>query len=200
MLKIKRAERTVTVCLDGTLSAEWEQTSRDLEMAVREYHTLKRVETGRAVQDGRLNGAKAPAATRLDELAGKVEALTLQAREVSQAYQDACVVFRLRALPRLEWEELVEEHPPASGDERGLPFDPDKIAEAALHRAGTIVSVTHPDGTAEDFSHEDWAEFSSELSEAQHADFRSVVVQMNAGSNDVPFLPASAETRDSETS
>ena len=199
MLKIKRAERTVSVCLDGSLSAQWEQTTRDLEMAVREYHTLKRVDSGRN-QDGRLNGGKTPTMARLDELAEKVEALTGKVREVSKAYQDACVVFRLRALPRHEWEELVEAHPPAEKDDRGLPFDPDKIAEAALLRAGTIVEVTHPDGTAEEFTHEDWAEFSSELAESQHADFRSVVVQMNAGSNEVPFLPVSGETGDSEKS
>ena len=51
---------------------------------------------------------------------------------------------------------------------------------------------------SEEFTHEDLADFSQDLSNAQHEDFYVAVISLNAGANEVPFLPASAPTTDSD--
>lgn len=181
-LSVKRAERLVEVCLDGSLLAEWEATDAEYKAARAEQ---------RASRDNRMN----------DPLAKRVADLTEKAREVSSRYRAESVTFQLRALPRAEWDALVTKHPARKQDkERGLPFDVQAITDAALSTAGSIVSVTHPDGADEPFTHADWEAFAADLSSSQHDDFQSAIVSLNAGANEVPFLPASAPTTDSDES
>lgn len=181
-LSVKRAERLVEVCLDGPLLAEWEAVDREYKAARAEQ---------RASRDKRMND---PLAKRVDELMDK-------ARELSAAAREQSVTFRVRALPRVEWDLLVTKHPARKEDkDRGLPFNVQGITDAALSTEGAIVSVTHPDGTDEPFTHADWEAFSADLSSSQHDDFQAAVVNLNAGANEVPFLPASAPTTDSDES
>jgi|SRR5690625_1761517 len=178
-LSVKRAERLVEVLLDGTLLAEWEATDEAYKEARAEQ---------RASRDKRMND---PLSKRVIELREKAQELSAKAREDR-------VTFRLRALPRTVWDELVTQHPPKDKETKGLPFDVPGITEAAMSTEGTIVEVTRPDGTEEEFTHEDWAEFAQDLSKAQYEDFQVAVVTLNAGDNEVPFLPASAPTTDSD--
>lgn len=181
-LKVKRAERLVEVALDGALVAEWEATDAEYKVARAEQ---------RASRDKRMND---PLAARVTELREKAQELSAKAREDR-------VTFRLRALPRDVWDELVTQHPPRSQEKDGnMPFNIAKITDAAMSTKGTIVSVTRPDGTEEEFTHEDWADFSQDLSNAQHEDFYFAVISLNAGDNEVPFLPASAPITDSDKS
>lgn len=183
VLEVKRAERTVEVCLDGSLVAEFEATNEAYKVAVKEAG---------ASSDKRLNS---PVAKRVKDLEDR-------ARELSAAQRAETVVFRLRALPRLVWDGLVQDHPARpvpKGDEAGpdgyLPFNRHTIPDAALATEGAIVGVTRLDGGAvEPFTHEDWAGFSETLSESQHEDFRIAVIALNVGSNEVPFFPASDKT------
>lgn len=181
-LNVKRAERLVNVCLDGTLLAEWEATDAAYKAARAEQ---------RASRDKRMN----------DPLGKRVEDLKDKARELSAAARAESVTFRLRALPRTVWDDLATKHPARKEDkERGLPFDVQSITDAALGTEGSIVSVKHPDDSEEPFTHGDWSAFSADLSSSQHEDFQAAVIALNAGANEVPFLPASAPTTDSDES
>lgn len=181
-LNVKRPERLVDVCLDGTLMAEWEATDKEYKEARAEQ---------RASRDKRMN----------DPLAKRVDDLREKAREVSAKAREETVTFRLRALPRSTWDNLVTKHPARSKDkDGGLPFNVEAITDAAMSTEGTIVSVEHADGTEEPFTHEDWAVLAEDLSKAQHEDFYVAVIGLNAGANEVPFLPESAQTTDSDKS
>lgn len=181
-LSVKRAERLVEVLLDGSLLAEWEATDEAYKEARAEQ---------RASRDKRMN----------DPLAARVEELREKARELSARAREDRVTFRLRALPRTTWDELVTKHPSRSKEkDSGLPFNVAAITDAAMSTEGTIVSVTRPDGSEEEFTNADWSEFAKDLSNAQHEDFYVAVVSLNAGANEVPFLPASAPITDSDKS
>lgn len=179
-LSIKRAERTVEVCLDGTLLGEWEATDAEYKRARAEQA---------ANRDKRMN----------DPQAKRVEELLQKAHDLSEKARKASVTFRLRALPRAEWDAIVTAHP-AKDEKESLPFDMKAVTDAALSTEGAIVSVTRANGRKESFSHEDWADFARDLSSSQHDDFQAAVVSLNAGTNEVPFLPASAPITDSEKS
>lgn len=189
-LTIKRAERLVPVCLDGGLSAQWEQVGHDLARLSDELASLSKAESS-TIKDDRMNRSKSAAESRKEEVAARVNELVERASAVSQAYQEATVTFRLRALPRADWEALVDKFPPADGADHELPFEPMPITDAALAVDGVIVSVTGHDGTDHEFTGQDWPEFSAELSESQHVEFRNAVIRLNAGTNDVPFVNAS---------
>ncbi|MGJ9405260.1 hypothetical protein ACHABQ_02910 [Nesterenkonia aurantiaca] len=181
-LNVKRPERLVDVCLDGTLLAEWEATDKEY-IAARKEQKMRR--------DVRMN----------DPLTRRVEDLREKARELSVKARAETVTFRLRALPRSVWDGLVTKHPARSKErDGGFPFNMATITDAAMSAEGTIVAVEHPDGTEEPFTHEDWATFAEDLSSAQHEDFYVAVIGLNAGANEVPFLPESAPTTDSDKS
>lgn len=181
-LKVKRAERLIEVALDGALVAEWEAIDAEYKVARAEQ---------RASRDKRMND---PLAKRVAELREKAQELSAKAREDR-------VIFRLRALPRDTWDELITANPPRSKEQDGnLPFNIATITDAAMSTKGTITSVTRPDGSEEEFTHEDWEDFAKDLSNTQYEDFYVAVIQLNAGANEVPFLPASAPTTDSDKS
>ncbi|GAA1110498.1 hypothetical protein [Nesterenkonia jeotgali] len=181
-LNVKRPERLVDVCLDGSLMAEWEATDKEYRSARAELL---------AAPDKRMND---PRAKRVDELLAK-------ARELSKQARAETVTFRLRALPRSAWDELVTAHPARSKEkDGGFPFNITTITDAAMSTEGTIVSVERPDGAVEPFAWDDWEAFAEGLSSAQHEDFYVAVIGLNAGANEVPFLPESAQTTDSDKS
>lgn len=202
-LHIKRAERVVEVCLDGTLTADWELTRSKVQDLLTE---AKRV-TGQVnaqTQDDRLNRRKTPAEKRMAEIEKELADLNEKAESLASAALEQTVLFRLRALPRPVWDQLVTAHPPRPAGEDGqspddpFPFNKEAIADAALELDDAIVSVTRKhDGSAEEFTAADWPGFAAELSDSQHADFRTTVVQLNVGSNDLPFFRASEPTRSS---
>lgn len=198
-LNIKRAERVVDVCLDGTLTAEWEITRRKVNELLEES---RRVAATIAQQpnDDRPNRQKTPAEKRRAQLEKEMGLASEKAEELASAAEAETVTFRLRALPRPVWDELVTAHPPRPGVDGGespdepFPFNKVTIADAALAVEGSIVAVTRTDGSAEEFTAEDWPDFAAQLSDSQHADFRTTVVQLNVGSNELPFFRASGKT------
>jgi len=198
-LNIKRAERPVKVCLDGALTAEWELNRQKVQDASEEYKRVQRLAVERPADD-RLNRQRTPAEKRKAELDKELSALADHAQELSTAAEEATVTFRIQALPRHVWDELVSAHPPrpagadGTSPDEGFPFDTQAVADAALATPGVIVSVTRHDGTAEDFAAGDWPAFAAELSREQHDEFRTAVVIVNAGSNEVPFFRASGKT------
>lgn len=180
-LKIIRAERQVPVLLDGNLLAEWQAVDAAYKDALAKQKA--------AAKDRRIND---PASKRVNDL-------LKQARQISAKAREQTVTFRISALPRHVWDNIVSGYPDSSADSP-LPYNTKKVTDAAMSTEGTIVSVERPDGTKEEFTHKDWEQFSADLSDSQHDDFRVAVINLNAGLNEVPFLPESEPMDDSAAS
>lgn len=164
-LTVKRPERLVKVCLDGSLVAEYEAVEAELEEARR-----------KRVGDTRMNSP--------------IVALERRKAELFVAQEAESVTFKLKGLPRAVWSELKVNHPPrkdnALDDHYG--FDTDKLFDAAMATDGTIVEVTKG-GEVEEFTATDWVEFSASLTAGQFGAFQVAIKDLNSGSNEVPFSP-----------
>ncbi|MFC4006644.1 hypothetical protein ACFOY2_05390 [Nonomuraea purpurea] len=112
--KAKLPEKSVPLCLAGDLQAEFEELERQLQ-----------IERTRPDKPGATMAAsgRSPAET---ELAQRIEAL----RERMQA---DTTVFRLRALPKKKWSDLVAAHKPRPEDkENGLDYNGDTLPVALV--------------------------------------------------------------------
>ncbi|WP_353707604.1 hypothetical protein ABRQ22_17235 [Cellulosimicrobium sp. ES-005] len=177
-LTIRRPEKTVPLCLDAALQADWEQAEEDLRRAQQEPG------------DDRLVGN------------AKASSLARRVRELESKMLADTVHFRLRALSRSEWAKFVAKHPPREGDDldkaQGInreAFFEDVIPES-------IIAVTRAD-TPEDFDPgDDWGPLADEMTDRQYSDFAQAVFLLNRGEVSVPFSRAASRlSRDSsETS
>lgn len=162
-LKMKRAERTVQVCLDGSLVAEHEEVTAKLE-------DLQK----RKMVDKRLND---PAI-----------ALEKRQAELWEQQQAETVVFRLQALPRNKWSEVKGDHPPRKDNavDEHYGFNTDTMFDAVMGLEGVIVEVKQA-GQPVKFTGKDWADFAKELSVGQYAEFQVALRDLNTGDSSVPF-------------
>lgn len=165
-ISIKRAERRVSLCLDGELFAKYEAA----EEALREARL-------KSATDGRMNGGVAAAEKKVFEL--------------FEAQKAASVTFLLRALPRAEWDALGEAHPAREDNELDTEygFNTSTIFDAALslEKPVTIVRVTDHEGVDQQFRPSEWAALSADMSKAQHGPFQVAVNLLNGGVNEIPF-------------
>lgn len=112
-------EDRVPVCTRADLVAEWKRLAQELTEA-----------KARDLADPRLaGGATTALVERLEGLRAEVEASTVE--------------FRLRALPRKQWNNLADAHPPRQKDGKVHPEDVNLGANAAtflpaLVRASTV--------------------------------------------------------------
>lgn len=176
-LTVKRPEKRIDVCLDGSLQAAWESAEAELTQA-RE----------RRLMDARL-------VSKVTELAEKVRGIEEEARAAS-------VTFLLRALGRREWDKFVEDHPAREGEklDEHYGYNTATIFDAVLGSKdpATIISVTRQDGKAEKFDPTEWPEFADQLTNQQYSEFQVAVTALNRGRTEVPFSPAAyRETRNS---
>jgi hypothetical protein len=180
-LSIKRPERTVTVCLDGSLVAEYERENAKLEDAQK-----------RVLLDERM-------VDPTKGLAQKVIGLHEQARKSS-------VDFVIRGLKRGDWQKFVDAHPARKDNEQDdtYGFNTETLFDAVLSSEdpASIVAVTKTEtGEAEEFAPTDWAAFADDLTNNQYMQFQLAVLAVNNGKNDVPFSRAAfRETRRSDES
>lgn len=108
--KAKPAQRSVEICVDGSVSAEHEELVAELEgLAVANPGAI----------DPRLSGPRDPAAVALAE---RVTALEAEMAE-------ATVTFRFRALAAKPWSDLLAKHP---DPKRERLFNPDTFVPAAI--------------------------------------------------------------------
>lgn len=165
-LEIKRPERLVKICLDGTLVAEYEAVEAELQEARRA-----------AIADKRLNSP----VTKLEK----------RKAELYKAQEDSSVTFKLRALPRAVWADLKAAHPPRKGREtdENLGYDVDTCLNAAMGAKGTIVEVIQ-NGEPIEFSAADWDALSPDLSDGQWGEFQLALSSLNGGRPQVPFSPS----------
>lgn len=176
-ISMKRAERRVSLCLDGELFAKYEDASERLRDAQLKQSV-----------DGRLN---AP-----------VAAVQKEVHELFEAQRKASVTFVLRALPRSAWDALVLAHPPRKDNDADdhVGFNISTIFDAALahEKPSVIVRVTDAEGVDQDFKPSDWQALSDEISRSQYVEFEGAVNALNRGENEIPFSHAAFKTtRDS---
>lgn len=165
-LTMKRAERRVTLCLDGELYAKYEDAEERLSEA-----RLKKA------TDSRLNSP--------------MIAIEKEVFALFEAQRKETITFVLRALPRAKWDALVEAHPAREGngldDEYG--FNTDTLFDPAITHDDptTIVRVTDNEGVVIPFKLSEWQALSDEMSKSQFELFRVAITGLNGGTNKVPF-------------
>ena len=164
--EIKRPTRTVSLCLDGDLTAEYELAKAKL-----------------AAEQAASKGD-----TRLNSPASQWEK---KHAELFAAQQEQTLVFTLRGLPRHVWDALKNDHPAREGEEldEQFGFDTSKVFDQAMLADGTIASVEQG-GEPVEFTVEDWSSIADDLTDGQWGDFASALIELNAGRQSVPFSPA----------
>lgn len=160
----KLPERIVHLCLRGDLAAEHERLSAELSAAQRSNTT---------------------------SLAGNSHAARLaeDIRALEELMAESTVAFRLRALPRRQWAQLVAAHPPRR-DEGGRVVDTDasgvnidEFMADALRRC--VVDPVLAD--------EDWTSLVDEcLTDAQYTQLSDAAWALNRREVDVPFSLAAS--------
>lgn len=97
---------------------------------------------------------------------------------------DSMLLFRLRALPRRRWQELVTEHQPREDNEidADLGVDQSQFFDAVMSELGTVVSVNRKgSGEVIDFDPADWNDLADEMSDGQWAEFAQKILELNRG-------------------
>lgn len=164
-LTVKRPERLVKVCLDGSLVAKYEAVQDQLE-----------AERRKSSNDRRMNNPLAELERRKAEL--------------FLAQEAESVTFRIQALPRAVWSELKIDNPPRKDNDLDdhYGFNTDSLFDAAMQAEGAIVEVTK-NGEPVEFTGKDWPELSASLTAGQFGAFQVAIKDLNGGSNEVPFSP-----------
>lgn len=157
----KLAERSVQVCLRGDLVAEHDELERRLKAARTDAHTREQRGTSRRM------GEKSEAVTLAEQLLALRDEMA-----------DAMLDIRIRALPRVEWQRHVREHPPKPDDEKdeamGIDFD-------ALMAVVTPLCVIDPE-----LDEEDWEQLENVLSSADYDRILGAVWEVNRSGVDLP--------------
>ena len=169
-LKITRPERTVQLCTDAALRADWEAAEAALIDARKE-----------SVRDRLTGNADV---TRLAE----------EVRRLEDAMRESIVHFRLRALPRSKWAELIAANPPAEdASEADKRFGANMVAFFDAAIPASIVAVTDHAGELVEFDPDtEWDGLADEMTDKQHSDFVDAVFVLNRGTVDVPFSRAAS--------
>lgn len=161
-------ERTVPICLRGDLVAVHENLERQLEEAQR-----------RPVDSLEGNGT--------GEI---VDAIT----SVEAQMKDATVTFRLRALSKPAWRELLAAHPPRKTDD-GEPHPEDAVGFNTETFFDAIVRACLVDPVVDD---ETWALMAGEngkLTDRQIGRLADAAWSANRGDVDIPFSLAASRAK-----
>lgn len=155
MASAKRPERTVVLCVRGDLQADWEDLDRQLIAA-----RTQRVAT----------------------LAGGTEeevGLAVQIRALEKEMADNSIKFRLRALPRRRFLELMQEHPARENNERdkSVGMNTDTYFDALIGEC-----LVEPD-----LDPSDLREFLDAVTSRQFEELQDAAWNLNRGDVSVPF-------------
>ncbi|WP_413455998.1 hypothetical protein ACLQ8T_05820 [Glutamicibacter sp. FR1] len=162
--ELKRPERRVEICLDGSLVSEYEAVQAELEDARRN-----------AISDRRLNN-------------DAVNKLEIRSAELYKAQEESTLVFTLRALPRATWAGIKEANPPRDDNnvDESLGYNVNEVVAKAMLTEGTIARVEQQ-GEPVEFTTEDWAGIVDDLSDGQWQEVQTAVASANGGRPQVPF-------------
>ena len=108
-LIVKRPEKRVEVCLDGSLQAEWEAA----EAALTEARQRKLLDA---------------------RMVDSVQALAGAVREIEEKARAESVTFLLRGMPRHVWDAFVADHPEREDNEldKAYGYNTETIFDAVL--------------------------------------------------------------------
>lgn len=163
-------ERTVAVCLRGDLVAEFEDVDRRLQA---------------------LQGKPS------DSLAGNGQAeLVEQLEALQQQMREHTYPFRLRALPKHQFQRLLADHPPRR-DEAGELVAVDAAIGVNTETMFTaLIRACLVDPQLDDVQ---WADLDGKLTDRQYADLSDAAWYLNRGEVSIPFsLIASQMRRNTE--
>lgn len=166
-LTIKRPFRDVSLRLDASLQVEWEKAEADLIKA-------------------RKANADRLASSEVARLAGEVQALE------AQMLASDVAVFRLQAVSRSKWAEVIAAHPADASNAEDAAFGADRAAFFDDMIPLSIVGVTQ-DGEPVEFDVEtDWDPLADEMTDWQYSQFIEAVYVLNRGAVSVPFSQAAS--------
>lgn len=166
----ERARKTVTLCLDWTAQAAYDDAQADLARA-----KYERNQPGASLASG-----------------GAVERAQAAVDEAAVAVQKAQIEFVLQALTRREWQTIVDQHPPDKGNRSHLMlgYNPDTFFPALLN--ASLVSPELDDDTFELLIEE-------RLTSGQFDLLIDTCIELSRRKTSIPFSPAaSATTEDSD--
>ena len=154
-------EDRVPVCTRSDLVVQWQRLGQELAAAKLKHSA-----------DPRLAGGGTELLERMEALRAEVEASTVE--------------FLLRALPRKQWHELVEAHPPRKDDEGDVRMD--------VNRATFLPALVQASTVEPKLRDETWAALldpaSGLLSEQQWRQLWRACWNLNVAELDVPFSVA----------
>ena len=162
----KMPEKTVPVCLRGDLTADFEEVDRQLEAAQKKP-------------------ASSLAGSGTGALLERLDALAVEMAEHTYT-------FRLRAMPRHAWLELMAAHPPRKDDE-GDPLVEDRMTGAnrlTVFEPMVRMSIIDPE-----LDDEQWKKLLAALTDRQFEDLVNAAWDLNQGKVDVPFSRAASQAR-----
>lgn len=166
-LTIKRPYRDVTLRLDASLQAEWETAEAALIAA-------------RKKNSDRLASAE------VSRLAGTVQ--ELEARMLASDV----AVFRLQAVSRSLWAEVIAQHPPKKDDPEDTAFGADRAAFFDAIIPQSIIGVTQGGEPLEFDVADEWEQLADEMTDWQYSQFIEAVFVLNRGAVSVPFSQAAS--------
>jgi hypothetical protein len=169
--KLKQAklpERTVPICLRGDLVADHEALERELKAA-----------QDRPVDSLEGNGVGA--------LVDRIEALQDEMREFTED-------FRLRALPRRQFRELVAAHPPRRDPDSNDPVQEDAVL--GVNRETFFDALIRAAVVEPELADDEWTElFDEKLTDRQYGDLEDAAWFLNRAEVDVPFSHAASRAK-----
>lgn len=161
-------EESVDVCVAGELNARWEDLGRQLAVLL--------ADSAGEHDPGRKMSEAPPGLARRTELADEME-------QLRQRMLEASFTFLFRALPRREYRDLRDEHPPRRDRGESM-FNASTFPPALIRRS----LVDPPIASDADFE-----QLLDKLTEGQVTELFSAAHLANEGGSDVPkSVPASA--------
>ena len=175
-LKLKRPQKPVDLCLDGTLRAAWEEADAKLNLARKQRFG-----------DDRLNSS--------------VKSLAQEVLRLQEQMKTETVTFTIEGMRRDKWDELVAANPERDDVPTDKSYGFNATALAATAIPASIVGAKQ-DGEAVDFdASTDWDALADEMTDQQYEAFFIAVLSVNRGRQDIPFsASASQEMRPSAES
>lgn len=173
-LKLKRPQKNVDLCLDGTLRAAWEEADARLSLMRKER-----------IGDDRLNSP--------------VKAIAQEVLDLQDQMKAETVTFTIQGLPRTEWEDLITTNPERADNatDKTYGFNATAVANTAI--PASIVGVTQDGKKIEFDAATEWDALADDMTDQQYESFFLAVLMMNRGRQDIPFSTnASLEMRLSE--
>ena len=169
----KLPEASHPVCLRADLVADFEAAERELEALRKKPNhgaSLEGDGTGRLVR-------------RIEEL--------------QQEMEGAQITFRLRALPKSKWRQLVAAYPPRRDPETNDPIPED--VQIGVNREEFLDALLKVSIVEPEISEEQWPDFLNKVTDRQYSDLCDEAWFLNRGEVSVPFSRAVSQLkRDTE--